>query len=47
VCFAPVLSIAEAAVHPHMAARAVYAIGADGAAHPRPAPRFLPLTPPG
>ena len=45
-CCAPVLNTAEAAVHPHMVARGVYAVGADGAAQPHPAPRFLPLTPP-
>jgi alpha-methylacyl-CoA racemase len=43
VCFAPVLGIAEAAAHPHMAARGVYSTSVDGAVHPRPAPRFLPL----
>jgi alpha-methylacyl-CoA racemase len=43
VCFAPVLSIAEAAGHPHLAARGVYTTGADGAVLPEPAPRFLPL----
>jgi len=43
VCFAPVLDIAEAAAHPHMAARSVYSTSADGAVHPAPAPRFLPL----
>jgi alpha-methylacyl-CoA racemase len=43
VCFAPVLGVAEAAAHPHMVARRVYGISADGAVHPEPAPRFLPL----
>lgn len=39
VCFAPVLSPAEAAVHPHNVARGTFAI-ADGAPMPNPAPRF-------
>jgi alpha-methylacyl-CoA racemase len=43
VCFAPVLGIAEAATHPHLSARGVYSTSADGAVHPQPAPRFLPL----
>jgi alpha-methylacyl-CoA racemase len=43
-CFAPVLSIAEAAAHPHIAARGIYATGEDGGVQPRPAPRFLALT---
>jgi alpha-methylacyl-CoA racemase len=43
VCFAPVLGMAEAAGHPHIAARRIYATSADGAMHPEPAPRFLPL----
>ena len=30
-CFAPVLSLVEAAAHPHMKARGVYKNGADGA----------------
>ena len=42
-CFAPVLSLAEAAAHPHMKARGVYKDGADGALEPAPAPRFSPL----
>ena len=37
-CFAPVLSPAEAADHPHNAARGVFAPG--GMAQPMPAPRF-------
>jgi alpha-methylacyl-CoA racemase len=41
-CFAPVLSIAEAATHPHMAARAVFSVAPDGAITARPAPRFAP-----
>jgi alpha-methylacyl-CoA racemase len=43
VCFAPVLSVAEAVRHPHMLGRGVYAIAADGAVVPQAAPRFLPL----
>jgi alpha-methylacyl-CoA racemase len=42
-CFAPVLSLAEAAAHPHMKARGVYKNGADGALEPAAAPRFSPL----
>jgi alpha-methylacyl-CoA racemase len=38
-CVAPVLTYAEAAAHPHMAARGVYAEVA-GAPQPAPAPRF-------
>ena len=44
VCFAPVLSIAEAAVHPHNVARGIYSVGADGAVQAVGAPRFLPLS---
>src|SRR5262252_761433 len=43
VCFAPVLGVAEAAAHPHIAARRIYSTSTDGAVHPAPAPRFLPL----
>lgn len=43
VCFAPVLSIAEAAVHPHNVARGVYAVTASGAVQVAAAPRFMPL----
>ncbi len=43
VCFAPVLSIAEAAVHPHNVARGIYAVAASGAVRAAPAPRFMPL----
>ena len=43
VCFAPVLSLDEAAVHPHLAARAVYQRDAQGAWQAASAPRFLPL----
>ncbi len=49
-CFAPVLSPAEVATHPHNAARGIYA--PDGPTQPMPAPRFassatqLPSAPP-
>ncbi|MCP4003640.1 MAG: CoA transferase [bacterium] len=39
VCFAPVLSIAEAREHPHNRARGTF-VEVAGAAQPRPAPRF-------
>ena len=42
-CFAPVLSVAEAAAHPHNAARGVYQRTASGGWDAAPAPRFLPL----
>lgn len=43
VCFAPVLTLAEAAVHPHNVARGVYRqIGPDEI-RPAIAPRFLPV----
>jgi alpha-methylacyl-CoA racemase len=42
-CFAPVLSLAEAAVHPHNAARGVYRQGPNGELEPAAAPRFSPL----
>ena len=38
-CFAPVLSLAEAAQHPHMRQRGVYR-DIDGVLHAAPAPRF-------
>jgi alpha-methylacyl-CoA racemase len=38
-CLSPVLTIEEAAVHPHMRARKVYS-KFDGLRHPSPAPRF-------
>ncbi|MEQ8405196.1 MAG: CaiB/BaiF CoA-transferase family protein [Oceanicaulis sp.] len=38
-CFAPVLDTAEAAAHPHMAAREAFA-GIDGVVQSAPAPRF-------
>jgi alpha-methylacyl-CoA racemase len=39
VCFAPVLALAEAPHHPHMAARGVF-VSHDGVTQPAPAPRF-------
>jgi alpha-methylacyl-CoA racemase len=43
-CFAPVLSFAEAAAHPHNAARGVYRVGVSGQLDVASvAPRFLPL----
>ncbi len=39
VCFAPVLTVDEAAEHPHLAERQTY-IARDGFQHPAPAPRF-------
>ena len=42
-CFAPVLSLAEAAAHPHNAARGVYKRGPAGELDAAGAPRFLPL----
>jgi alpha-methylacyl-CoA racemase len=44
VCFAPVLSIAEAPRHPHAKARSAY-VDVDGVTQPAPAPRFS-RTPP-
>lgn len=43
VCFAPVLTIAEAAEHPHNASRGAYRNGGLGALDAAPAPRFSPL----
>jgi len=43
VCFAPVLSLAEAARHPHNVARGIYRSGADGALEVAAAPRFEAL----
>jgi len=40
VCYAPVLSITEAAAHPHNRARGTLAPAPGGAAVPGPAPRF-------
>ena len=39
-CTTPVLSLAEAAHHPQMAARTTLAVDADGVLQPMPAPRF-------
>ena len=39
VCFAPVLSLAEAPKHPHLAARGTF-VEIDGVTQPGPAPRF-------
>jgi alpha-methylacyl-CoA racemase len=39
VCFAPVLTMAEARAHPHATARRSF-IDVEGVAQPRPAPRF-------
>jgi alpha-methylacyl-CoA racemase len=39
VCFAPVLTMTEAAQHPHNVARATF-VERDGVAQPAPAPRF-------
>jgi alpha-methylacyl-CoA racemase len=44
VCFSPVLSIAEAAVHPHNVARSIYGLSPTGAAQAIGAPRYFPLT---
>ncbi len=44
VCFAPVLSIAEAAAHPHNVARDIYSAAADGSVQVAGAPRFLPFS---
>ena len=44
VCFAPVLSLAEAAIHPHIAARDIYRVGPNGVIVAAGAPRFMPLT---
>ena len=41
VCYAPVLTLAEAAVHPHNAARGLFPRNAAGAISPQVAPRFL------
>jgi alpha-methylacyl-CoA racemase len=39
VCFAPVLSFADASRHPHLVARSTY-VDVDGIPQPAPAPRF-------
>jgi alpha-methylacyl-CoA racemase len=43
VCFAPVLSIAEAAAHPHNVARGIYSVAPTGTVTVAAAPRFAPL----
>ena len=43
VCFAPVLSFAEASAHPHNVARGVFRRSADGRLDAAEAPRFAPL----
>lgn len=43
VCYAPVLSIAEAAKHPHNVARGLFVTDDDGALDVPGAPRFRPL----
>ena len=40
VCFAPVLSLAEAPLHPHNVARETF-VNVDGVVQPAPSPRFL------
>jgi len=42
-CFAPVLSLAEAVLHPHNAARGIYQSSPSGAIEVSPAPRFQAL----
>lgn len=42
-CFAPVLSVQQAVLHPHNVARGVYAQTGVGRFEAAPAPRFLPL----
>ncbi len=44
VCFAPVLSLAEAPEHPHAVARGAF-VEIGGATQPRPAPRFSRTSP--
>jgi alpha-methylacyl-CoA racemase len=44
VCFAPVLSVAEAARHPHNVARGTFTIDEKGAITARVAPRFQPAS---
>jgi alpha-methylacyl-CoA racemase len=43
VCFAPVLTLSEAAGHPHNASRGVFRQSADGRLDAAEAPRFAPL----
>ena len=45
VCFAPVLSFAEAPEHPHLRARGTF-VEVDGVVQPAPAPRFSRTIPP-
>jgi alpha-methylacyl-CoA racemase len=44
VCFAPVLSLAEAARHPHNVARGIYHADASGGLRASGAPRSMPLS---
>jgi len=44
VCFAPVLTLDEAATHPHNVARGIYRVDANGAVESAGAPRFTPLS---
>jgi alpha-methylacyl-CoA racemase len=46
VCFAPVLSVTEAACHPHNVARGIYSTNANGDIKAAGAPRFWPLVGP-
>ena len=46
ICFAPVLSLAEAPQHPHNVARGTF-IEVDGVIQPAPAPRFVATPAPG
>ncbi len=43
VCFAPVLSVEEAAAHPHNLARGTFGVSDTGAVQARTAPRVAPL----
>jgi alpha-methylacyl-CoA racemase len=45
VCFAPVLTLSEAPLHPHLAARGTFVV-VDGVVQPAPAPRFSHSVPP-
>ncbi len=45
VCFAPVLSPAEAPGHPHAIARGLFVPGPEGSLQPAPAPRFRDAVP--
>jgi alpha-methylacyl-CoA racemase len=46
VCFAPVLTLAEAAAHPHNRARGIHVQAGGNATDVAPAPRFSPLSSP-